>query len=124
MSVDDYAEDDRLTTGGWRDALDDGLLLGQECRDCGHVTGAPKAACARCGSRALDTVRLPEEGTVYSVTRIEVAPEGFDAPYHVAMVALDDGRVTARLDGEADIGETVTFTGAASTPEGPAPRFG
>lgn len=124
MSVDDYVEDGRLTTGGWRDALEDGQLLGQECRDCGHVTAAPKAACVRCGSRAVDAVELPETGTVYSVTRIEVAPEGFDAPYHVAMVALGDGRITVRLDDEAAIGETVTFEGAASTPEGPAPRFG
>jgi len=123
MSADDYTDDGRLTTSGWRDALADGHLLGQECRDCGHVTGAPKAACARCGSRALDTVRLPEEGTVYTVTRIEVAPEGFDAPYHVAMVTLGDARVTVRLDREAGIGETVSFAGAASTPEGPAPRF-
>ena len=124
MSVDDYTENGRLTTDGWRDALSEGLLLGQECRDCGHVTGAPKAACVRCGSRAVDAVRLPETGTVYSVTRIEVAPEGFDAPYHVAMVTLDDGRITVRLDEAAEIGETVTFEGAASTPEGPAPRFG
>jgi len=123
MSVDEYVEDGRLTTSGWREALDDGVLLGQECRDCDHVTGAPKAACARCGSRALDTTHLPEEGEVYSVTRIEVAPEGFDAPYHVAMVAFDGGRITARLGDEAAIGETVTFAGAASTPEGPAPLF-
>ncbi|WP_233752206.1 MULTISPECIES: Zn-ribbon domain-containing OB-fold protein [Halostella] len=120
----DYLTDGRLTTAGWQDALGDGRLLGQECADCGHVTAAPKAACARCGSRALETVELPEEGTVYSATRIEVAPEGFDAPYRVGIVTLGDGRVMARLEGDADIGEAVSFRGASSTPEGPAPLFG
>jgi uncharacterized OB-fold protein len=120
----DYRTDGRLTTAGWRAALSDGRLLGQECADCGHVTAAPKAACARCGSRALETTELPEEGTVYSVTRVEVAPEGFDAPYHVGIVTVGDGRVMARLENDAAIGEAVAFRGSASTPEGPAPRFG
>ena len=122
--VGDYLTDGRLTTAGWRAALSDGRLLGQECADCGHVTGAPKAACARCGSRALETSDLPKEGTVYSTTRIEVAPEGFDAPYHVGIVTVGDGRVMARLEDDADIGETVTFRGSEQTPEGPAPKFG
>ena len=122
--VEDYLTDGRLTTAGWQAALSDGRLLGQACGDCGHVTGAPKAACARCGSRALETTELPEEGTVYSVTRVEVAPEGFDAPYHVGIVSVGGGRVMARLADDAAIGETVTFRGAASTPEGPSPRFG
>jgi uncharacterized OB-fold protein len=123
-SPDAYQSDGRLTTAGWQAALEDGVLLGQACTDCDHVTAAPKAACARCGSRDLSTVRLPEKGTVYSVSRIEVAPSGFDAPYYVGLITLGDGRVTARLTGAADVGDTVEFQGSASTPEGPAPRFG
>ncbi|WP_135535842.1 Zn-ribbon domain-containing OB-fold protein [Halostella pelagica] len=123
-SLDDYRSDGRLTTDGWRAALEDGVLLGQTCADCEHVTAAPKAACARCGSRDLSTVQLPEEGTVYSVSRIEVAPAGFDAPYHVGLVTLGDARLTARLSDAAEIGDSVSFQDAVTTPEGPAPRFG
>jgi len=122
--IDAYLTDGRLTTDGWRAALEDGVLLGQSCTACDHVTAAPKAACAHCGSRDISTVHLPEEGTVFSVSRIEVAPAGFDAPYHVGIVTLGDGRITARLTRAADLGDTVEFVGAASTPEGLAPRFG
>ncbi|SNZ06853.1 hypothetical protein SAMN06269185_1309 [Natronoarchaeum philippinense] len=118
-----YLSDGRLDADGWTAALADDRLLGQACLECEHVTAAPKAACARCGSRDLEPVELPEQGTVYTATRIEVAPEGFEAPYRVALVALGDARVTARLDGDASIGDTVRFVGAIDTPEGPAPLF-
>ncbi len=43
------------------------------------------------------------KGTVYTETVVHTAPAQFtaDAPYQVAIVALDDGaRVTARIAGE------------------------
>jgi len=119
-----YLTDGRLDADGWRAALEDDRLLGQACPDCEHVTATPKAACARCGSRDLDLVELPEEGTVYSATRIEVAPEGFEAPYTVALVAVGDARVTARVDADVEIGDEVRFRGATESVEGPAPTFG
>ena len=42
------------------------------------------------------------KGTVYTETVVHIAPEQFtaDAPYQVAIVALEDGtRVTARIAG-------------------------
>ncbi|MDY6764598.1 MAG: zinc ribbon domain-containing protein [Halobacteria archaeon] len=108
----------------WAEALRNGDLLGQECVECGHVTGAPKAACAHCGSRELETVELPEEGEVYSVTRIEVVPEGFEEGYDVGIIQLGDARLTARLEKSADIGDEVEFTGVIETDEMPAPVFG
>lgn len=119
-----YLTDGRLDADGWTAALADDRLLGQACPDCEHVTAAPKAACARCGSRGLEPVELPEEGTVYSATRIEVAPEGFEAPYTVALVEVGDARVTARIDADVEIGDEVRFRGATDSSEGPAPKFG
>ena len=37
-----------LTCRKWAAALREGILLGQECSECGHVTAAPKVACAQC----------------------------------------------------------------------------
>lgn len=107
----------------WADALREGDLLGQECPGCGHVTGAPKAACARCGERDLSTVRLPTEGEVYTETSIYVPPAGFDGDYQVALVQLGEARVLARIDGHAEIGEAVSMTDVDEVEGHPAPVF-
>ena len=52
-------------------------------------------------------------GTVYSETVVHLAPPAFaaEAPYQVAIVALDDGsRVTGRIEGDrAVIDDRVTL---------------
>lgn len=118
-----YLDDGELTASAWRSALRDGWLLGQHCRECGYVTGAPKAACARCGHRQLDVEVLPSDGEVYSQTTIAVAPDGFEGPYRVGLVALGGTRVLGRLPASAEIGDAVTLAGVIDTGERVAPRF-
>lgn len=118
-----YLEGDGLTARAWRRALRDGLLLGQRCPDCGHVTAAPKAACARCGARDLAVEALPTTGEVYTQTTIAVAPEGFEGPYRVGVVDLGDARVLARIPDDADIGDQLSLAGVVETDDRPAPRF-
>ena len=52
-------------------------------------------------------------GAVYTETVVHSAPQAFvnDAPYQIAIVALDGGgRVTARVDGERTaVGDRVDF---------------
>ena len=52
-------------------------------------------------------------GTVYSETVVHLAPPAFaaEAPYQVAIVALDDGsRITGRIEGDrAAIDDRVTL---------------
>lgn len=112
-----------LTYGDWRAGLEEGTLLGLECASCGHRTASPKAACIACGARDLDTVTLPTDGIVHSETTIAVAPTGFEGPYQVAIVDLGDVRLLARIDGEADIGDSVTFAGGTDDSTHPAPVF-
>lgn len=110
----------------WATAVTEGRLLGQECADCGHVAGAPKGACARCGSRDLETVELPTSGEVYTETTINVPPSQFEERgYQVALVQLGDARVTGHIDGaHAEIGERVELAGYIDADEGrPAPLF-
>lgn len=126
LSDESETTDELLTYGRWAEALESGELLGQCCPDCGHETAAPKAACARCGSRTLETITLPTEGVVYTESTVAVAPEGFDAPYRVAVIDLGEARVLGRLadDCEADIGDTVSLLGVVEDRTEPAPLFG
>lgn len=116
-------ETDRVTYADWEAALQEGTLLGQRCADCGHVTGAPKAACAQCGSRALESAELPTTGEVYTETTLEVVPEGFDGPFQVALVTLGDARVMGHVPEDVEIGATVELTGAIDDGRHAAPVF-
>jgi len=121
------SEHDHLTHEEWAAALREGRLLGQECADCGHVAGAPKAACAHCGSREVETVELPAEGVVYSETTVAVPPDWFEERgYQVALVEVGEARLMARIDAEEEevaIGDEVTFEGAFEEADQPAPLF-
>lgn len=121
--TDDYHTDPSYEE--WQRILwEDGELVGQRCAGCGHVTAAPKAACARCGERDLDRLRLPTEGTVYSWTTIEVAPADFDGPYDVALVDLGEARVLGRVRGDPSVGDPVALVDVFERDPGPAPVFG
>ncbi|MFB6206584.1 MAG: Zn-ribbon domain-containing OB-fold protein [Haloglomus sp.] len=123
---DDIELPESLSYHDWAAAVRDGRLLGQRCRECGHVAGVPSGACQECGSRNLRTVELPTEGDVYSETTINVPPEGFEERgYQVALVDLGDARVMARIEGDpVDIGEEVALSGYIDTDDDhPAPAF-
>lgn len=114
---------DELTHEDWTAALREGTLLGQRCNDCEHVTAAPKAACARCGSRDLEADELPTTGEIYTETRLEVVPEGFDGPHHVVLVEVDEARVMAHVPKSVEIGQTVELTDTIEDDGGVAPVF-
>jgi len=82
-------------------ALLEGKLIGQKCKDCGAYTCPPKATCDNCGSRNLEKVELSGKGTIKTFTTTYVAPSGYEkeAPYVVAMVELDEGPwIIGRID--------------------------
>lgn len=123
LSTDAETESDELTYEDWAAALRERTLLGQRCGDCEHVTAAPKAACARCGSRDLETTELPTTGEVYTETTLEVVPEGFDGPYQVALVVLEDARVMAHVPDGIEIGRAVELTDTIEDGGAVAPVF-
>jgi uncharacterized OB-fold protein len=126
MNVNTYLEDGELTHGAWTAALREDVLLGERCSDCGHVTAAPKAACARCGARDTSVIELPTEGTVYAETTVFVGPAAFtdETPYGVALVDVGDARLTAHIDGDVAIYDRVEFRGIVDEDDSPAPLFG
>jgi uncharacterized OB-fold protein len=107
----------------WREHLTAGTLIGVSCSSCGAVSGTPKRACPDCGNRDLEEIELPEQGTVYSETTINVPPEGFEDSYQVAVISLGKTRLLARIEGHVDIGETVEYTGVIVESGDPGPVF-
>lgn len=109
--VPEYAPEESLTHQHWSRALEDDVLLGQECADCEHVLGTPKSVCPACSGRTLRTVALPTSGEVFSETTIEVTPAAAADRYQVAVVDLGPTRLLARVEGDVTIGEQVSFAG-------------
>jgi uncharacterized OB-fold protein len=107
----------------WQAQLREGRLLGHECESCNQITTFPRGACDDCGSRDLVPTELPTTGKVYSETRVQVAPEGFEGGYQLALVDLNGALVLARIDGDADIGDAVTLSHVFEGNGDPAPVF-
>jgi uncharacterized OB-fold protein len=74
-------------------------LIGGRCQRCGLTVQPLRHACRRCGGPLLESI-LGGRGRLYAWTIVRAAAEGFDPPYALGYVLLDDGpRVLARLDG-------------------------
>lgn len=69
----------------------DGLLRFLRCNACGFIVHPPSPRCPECLSKDLEPSPVSGRGSVYSFT-VNHQPwiPGFDPPYVVAMVDLDD----------------------------------
>ncbi|HEX77273.1 MAG TPA: Zn-ribbon domain-containing OB-fold protein [Dehalococcoidia bacterium] len=81
----------KLTTKEFLEALRQDKLLGLRCRACGAVHTPPAAICPECDSLDMDIVELSGRGKIRTYTVIWTAPEGFQPPYIVSLVELDEG---------------------------------
>lgn len=101
---------DADTQAYWR-GLDEGKLLLQHCRDCGHIQFYQQAICRRCGSEKLVHRAASGRGTVHSYSVVHRAPgPAFkdDTPYAVLLVELEEGpRMISSLVGADPM--TVSF---------------
>jgi len=82
-----------------------------EC--CGIESVTKKYFCQECGGEKFAVKEVSEVGSVYSFTKIHIAPAEFAdiAPYHVVLVKLDeaDCKVTTRMLTDVAIGDAVTL---------------
>ncbi|HWL22928.1 MAG TPA: OB-fold domain-containing protein [Ureibacillus sp.] len=80
-----------------------------EC--CGIESVTKKVYCSSCGKEIINETEVPDEGTVYSYTVIQVPPAQFAhlAPYTVALIQLKNSKakVTARILDKVEIGDHV-----------------
>jgi uncharacterized OB-fold protein len=83
--------DYKLIFNAYREALKEGKFVGLKCNQCQAYTVPPRKVCAECGSEDMEIVPLSGKGEIQTFTTVFVPPEGFEAPFIVAMVKLDEG---------------------------------
>jgi uncharacterized OB-fold protein len=75
------------------DGTKGGELRLQRCDDCSHAYFPHRPFCPSCGSRSVRIFAASGKGTLHSyVINHRAAPNsGFEAPYAIAVVELDEG---------------------------------
>lgn len=80
---------------------------------CGNESIAKKYFCPECGETQFEEREVSDNGTVYSFTKIHIAPAEFAhiAPYNVVLVELDEAnaKVTTRIEEDVAIGDKVSL---------------
>ena len=81
-------------TGGWWDATRSRRLVLQICVACAAVQHPPRSVCTACGGDRLAWREASGRGSVDAWTTVRRSPgPGFDPPYVVARIRLDEGPV-------------------------------
>ncbi|MCP4007066.1 MAG: Zn-ribbon domain-containing OB-fold protein [bacterium] len=68
-----------------------GELRLQRCRDCAQVYFPPRPFCPACTSRSVEVFAASGRATLYSYVINHRPAPGFDAPYAIAVVQLEEG---------------------------------
>jgi uncharacterized OB-fold protein len=92
-------------------------LQGSSCSQCGFVTLGMRDLCPECWARnTMRPVPIGRAGEVYSCTVIHQVPQGYDAPFAVGYVDVEQGvRVFAHLErtpATLQVGARVRLTAA------------
>jgi uncharacterized protein len=73
----------------------EGMALGelrlQRCRACRYVYFPPQPFCPHCTSEDIDVVRSSGRGFLYSYVISYLAVPGFEPPYVIGVVQLEEG---------------------------------
>jgi uncharacterized protein len=103
---------------------DEPRLLASRCNSCSFVTFPAQDACSSCGGDDVSPTTLSRTGSLWTWTRQRFQPKNPPyigretasdfVPYGVGYIELPEGRVEARIAGEADqelrIGMTMELT--------------
>jgi len=68
----------------------DGKLMILRCNDCGTYIHLPKPGCWNCGSTNLAPSQVSGRGVVHSYTVNHTPLPGFEAPYAIVLVELEE----------------------------------
>jgi uncharacterized OB-fold protein len=69
----------------------EGILRLQRCDACDHVYFPPRPFCPKCAGRAVTWFAASGRGSLYSYVINHRPAPGFEAPYSIAVVQLDEG---------------------------------
>lgn len=73
------------------DGAKQGELKLQRCTSCSHTYFPPRPFCPECASRDVEIYNASGKATLYSYVISHRAPKGWDAPYSIAVVELEEG---------------------------------
>ena len=68
-----------------------GELRLQRCDACQHVYFPPRPFCPQCGHRRVTVIRASGRATLYSYVIHHRPVPGFEPPYSIAVVELEEG---------------------------------
>lgn len=87
----------------WEGAKNGKLLL-QSCPACDKPYFPPRPFCPTCGSREVEVIEASGKASLYSYVISEIPAPGYEAPFTVAVVMLEEGvkMVSNLLDCPAD----------------------
>jgi uncharacterized OB-fold protein len=68
-----------------------GELRLQRCDDCAHTYFPPRPFCPSCASRDVEIVEASGAATLYSYVINQRSMPGYEAPYSIAVVELEEG---------------------------------
>jgi len=83
----------------WRNRYTYYKLLAGHCKKCGATFHPPAKTCPYCGSSEVETVKLPEKGTLLHYTVLYNVPEGYklQAPLIFGLVDIEGTRILAQI---------------------------
>lgn len=81
------------------DRLEDGVVTGTRCRDCGMAFFPPRADCYQCLTANMEWFDIDGVGKLVTYSRLQFAPVGFqeDVPYCIAVLDYGDYKVFGRI---------------------------
>ncbi len=80
--------------------LEQGKVMGTQCKTCGVQFFPPRADCFQCLSSDMEWFEVTGTGKLLSYSKLQFGPMGFegDLPYCIAVLDYGDFRVFGRID--------------------------
>ncbi len=87
--------------------LEQGKLMGTQCRKCEQHFFPPRAHCSECLTGDMKWFEVSGKGKLVSYSTLKYAPTGFteEVPYTIALVDYGDYKVFGRIDKAVDEAE-------------------
>jgi hypothetical protein len=88
-------------TNDFMDYLEQGKVMGTQCKDCGLRFFPPRADCYQCLTSNMAWFEIAGTGKLLTYSKLQYGPVGFegDLPYCIALLDYGDYKVFGRISG-------------------------
>lgn len=85
--------------------LEQGKVMGTQCKGCGLKFFPPRADCYKCLSSDMEWFEVAGKGKLLTFSKLQYGPVGFegDLPYAIALADFGDYKVFGRMAGDIPI---------------------